>query len=317
MSNEILRSNSERSFDQKLIVRNEVALKTGRFVLSIFVAITVTLLSGDFLHAQRSLLSGIEKARIDYPGPISYSPSDPQTRSKRFKMQTGHFGLFYNCDREESKRNSPYICWKSQHCADWRNGACASCKRDRADIKQRLIDGSCSSCQTNVAKQNCGCCSCQKDEATSPQSIAGSEGIATLEYEDSVSNSSQMNSAEPSSSPRSPRRTRVSQIIRSWGDSPSTVNRLQAQVAQPQQPQVGIIAKAPLDFRETPIQRNRAVTHHQNRTGKISTQQLVVRPDAQPISNPALSLIETAEIKNDAPQRERVRVSELAIPVIR
>lgn len=83
------------------------------------------------------------KRRADYPGPIMYGPQDPWTRSKLYQKQTGHHGLFYNCDDEECKRNSPYINWNAQQNADWRNGFKTALKRDWCDVKQRLHDGGC------------------------------------------------------------------------------------------------------------------------------------------------------------------------------
>lgn len=116
--------------------------------------------------------------RADYGknSQIQYSPDDPSTRSRLFKLQTGQAGAFYNCDGEEDKRNSPFICWKSsngEHCRrtfldvlDWRG--------DRAEIFQRICDGvggCCSECATcdqgncrapaTVAPAvSCGCSTC-------------------------------------------------------------------------------------------------------------------------------------------------------------
>lgn len=101
----------------------------------------------------RKAFNELNKVKADYPGPITYSPNDPAFRSDRFRMQTGHFGYFYNCDGEEDKRNSPYICWNSQHNADWRNGACNALKKDRCDIRQRLLDGSCATCSCNSCSE--------------------------------------------------------------------------------------------------------------------------------------------------------------------
>ena len=41
-----------------------------------------------------------------------YCSEDPWIRGRIWLKQTGHFGWFYNCDCEEDKRKSPYICWK-------------------------------------------------------------------------------------------------------------------------------------------------------------------------------------------------------------
>lgn len=128
----------------------------------------------------RNLINETQLQRADYPGPISYAPSDQDTRSKRLRLQTGHYGMFYNCDNEECKRNSPYICWNSQHKADWYCGWKAAWRKDRNDIVQRLLDGSCQSCDCqdcaggqaspiHVAPQQYG----QVDPATQPQSQNG------------------------------------------------------------------------------------------------------------------------------------------------
>jgi len=55
--------------------------------------------------------------RKDYrlDAPIQYQPNDPFVRGRVYKNHVGHAGLFYNCDNEECKRNSPYICWKGEN----------------------------------------------------------------------------------------------------------------------------------------------------------------------------------------------------------
>ena len=55
--------------------------------------------------------------RKDYvlDAPISYQPSDPWVRGRVFRIHTGHAGLYYNCDQEECRRESPYICWKQEN----------------------------------------------------------------------------------------------------------------------------------------------------------------------------------------------------------
>lgn len=85
----------------------------------------------------------------DYFSSNTYSPSDPWIKGRIFRTHTGHDGLYYNCDEEESKRNSPYIYWKSQGCREnihtwkfvkketrqtindpicrWKRGSCQTC----------------------------------------------------------------------------------------------------------------------------------------------------------------------------------------------
>ena len=85
-----------------------------------------------------------------------YSPDDPWIRSRIWRRQTGHWGKFYNCDCEEQKRYSPYICWKNAECPfvgeSWRQ----RWQRDKARIWQRINDGSCSEC-TNRDVSTCNC----------------------------------------------------------------------------------------------------------------------------------------------------------------
>lgn len=109
----------------------------------------------------RNALQELRLQRADYPGPIAYSPSDQDQRSKRLRLQTGHYGYFYNCDDEECKRNSPYICWNSQHRADWYGGWRNALRKDRRDVIQRILDGSC-------ADGNCEQCESDQQGPTTP-----------------------------------------------------------------------------------------------------------------------------------------------------
>ncbi|WP_148618946.1 hypothetical protein [Mariniblastus fucicola] len=117
----------------------------------------------------------LNKLRSDYDtdSMIQYAPDDPATRSRLFNLQTGHAGAFYNCDGEECKRNSPYICWKTGqddklHCTFW---DVLQWRTDRDRIAQRICDGAgacCNggSCGSNVGASvvetaaPCGCASC-------------------------------------------------------------------------------------------------------------------------------------------------------------
>ena len=85
------------------------------------------------------------KIRHDYfKNPTGkYSPDDPWTRSRIWWRHTGHFGKFYNCDCEEQKRYSPYICWKNADCPWVGEGLLYQWRRDRSRIRQRIADGSC------------------------------------------------------------------------------------------------------------------------------------------------------------------------------
>ena len=99
---------------------------------------------------------------------FNYRPNDPQYRGKAFNIQTKHYGKFYNCDGEEDKRNSPYICWKRHFEKDFptRVGFCENLRRDIAAINQRLNDGAGPCRQANA---NCNCTQCQQAAVATPQ----------------------------------------------------------------------------------------------------------------------------------------------------
>lgn len=134
--------------------------------------------------------------------PAAYQPSSPQNENLLFRAQTGHYGRFYNCDGEESKRNSPHICWKRSHepqlpfWMGWKERV----RHEACQIIQRVIDGSCcgggggcacSECQSNGRSQQliyrqdgqpitqptppCGCAQCAGKLPTTDQSIAAAD----------------------------------------------------------------------------------------------------------------------------------------------
>ena len=86
-----------------------------------------------------------------------YKPSDPWTRGKLFNIQTGNSGFFYNCDGEQAKRYSPYICWKpiTEKALPTRKGIWNSIKQDIEEVKQRVRDGSC-------CDLGCTCADCHR-----------------------------------------------------------------------------------------------------------------------------------------------------------
>ncbi len=105
-----------------------------------------------------ALCQEVRHAIRDYfSGPITYSPFDPETRSKVFQAHTGHSGLFYNCDGEECKRNSPYICWKtnSDSLIPPRRGLWRGAKLDLAEVRQRIYDGAGEGCRPNCECREC------------------------------------------------------------------------------------------------------------------------------------------------------------------
>ncbi|MGI9496543.1 MAG: hypothetical protein ACR2NK_10850 [Mariniblastus sp.] len=109
------------------------------------IMILTTLFSGYFCiatdaNAQQVVYKNENCAPTDF-----YKPSDPWTRGKLYNIQTGNSGLFFNCDGEQAKRYSPYICWKpiTEKALPTRKGIWNSIKQDIAEVKQRVRDGSC------------------------------------------------------------------------------------------------------------------------------------------------------------------------------
>ena len=117
-------------------------------------------------QAHGQLAQAIDDYKHDRP--FQYAPSDPWTRSHLFNRHTKHSGFAYNCDGEECKRNSPYICWKT-HCENdlpARVGWWNRLNRTAAEVKQRIADGSCTtscqetaSCKCHQTSNTCGGCS--------------------------------------------------------------------------------------------------------------------------------------------------------------
>ena len=92
---------------------------------------------------------------------IPNTPDSPWTRGRFWLRQTGHFGLFYNCDCEERKRCSPFLCWRPSD-SPWpgqRLRDCIYC--DIKNIKQRILDGSASCCGDRKSRQPCKSAHCQ------------------------------------------------------------------------------------------------------------------------------------------------------------
>ena len=109
-------------------------MKSSIFTLSLvacFFSIGLTSLSGQTL-------------RRDYvvDAPVQYKVTDPWDRGRVFRNHIGHGGFFYNCDNEECKRNSPYLCFKSEHRGP-RESCLATWRRQLAEVKWRLNAGGC------------------------------------------------------------------------------------------------------------------------------------------------------------------------------
>ena len=131
---------------------------------------------GSNQQAHGQLAQAIDDYKNDRP--FQYAPCDPWTRSHLFNRQTKHSGLAYNCDGEESKRNSPYICWKTHYENDLptRVGWWNRLSRTAAEVKQRIADGSCttscqetSSCkcrQTSCTSSGCSSCATATEQMT-------------------------------------------------------------------------------------------------------------------------------------------------------
>lgn len=134
---------------------------------TIFACVFSYLLIGLFSYGANLEGQELKKFLRDYRDErvYNYSATDPNDRGKVFRTHTGHYGAFYNCDGEENKRNSPYICWKPHHERVFppRLGFCENLRRDIAEITQRINDGSCGTCPSN-----CNCQQCQQ-AAPAPQ----------------------------------------------------------------------------------------------------------------------------------------------------
>lgn len=112
----------------------------------------------------------LRQTRADYAQPQVYNADDPWTKGSVYRTQTGHSGWFYNCDEEECKRHSPYICWKSQDNTEHIRSYWSVIKADWREVKQRIRSGAClgPECESCPPGQVCqsegatpGCNSCQ------------------------------------------------------------------------------------------------------------------------------------------------------------
>lgn len=111
-----------------------------------------------------------------------YQPCDPWTRSVIWQIHTGHRGWFYNCDGEEKKRFSPYICWKNGEWP-WTGESCRdSLRRDICGIKQRISDGSCECQGAHKCDRNppCNCQHCSVKVASRDHTSDSPEFLAAI-----------------------------------------------------------------------------------------------------------------------------------------
>lgn len=79
----------------------------------------------------------------------TYSADDPFERGLVYRVHTKHYGHYYNCDNEESKRYAPWIEWYQRPCDS------QSCRRELQELHQSYDDaicrwkmGSCQICPT-------------------------------------------------------------------------------------------------------------------------------------------------------------------------
>ena len=109
--------------------------------------------------------------------PFQYSPCDPFERGKIFRLHTGHYGHFYNCDGEEAKRCSPYIYWKmnDKPALPGHLGPLDAIRCEYAQVKQRIRDGSCAECPT-CGQAGCIGCTDAAASACSTCNRAGCRG---------------------------------------------------------------------------------------------------------------------------------------------
>ena len=127
-------------------------------LMTVGLAVLVSGLLSQACHAQND--GGI--ARLTS---AAYQPNSPVVENRLFGLQTGHYGFFYNCDREEDKRNHPAICWRGADAEQLprRIGCLARVRHEVAQASRRILDGmcdtGCSNCQQqrkpSCARPNC------------------------------------------------------------------------------------------------------------------------------------------------------------------
>ena len=141
------------------------------FILMVVgLAVLVSGLMSQACHAQSD--GGI--ARLTS---AAYQPNSPVVENRLFGLQTGHYGFFYNCDREEDKRNHPAICWRRADADQLpkRIGCLERVRHEVAQVSRRILDGmcdagcGCSNCRRQ-AKSTCACPNCSA-ESTVDESL--------------------------------------------------------------------------------------------------------------------------------------------------
>ena len=197
----------------------EYTLKTRSWILILTAATVCGLLTFDTAALGQEVRNAIRDYRDDRV--FNYQPSDPQHRGKLFNTHTKHYGKFYNCDGQENKRNSPYICWKPHYENDFtpRVGFCENLRRDITEIKQRISDGagncpsscSCRECrlgqrqptyhpQQHAYPSNCPCAQCAVSGGSPTISTAGSSTTVSTAHSQTIQPSCNCPSCRLSSS---------------------------------------------------------------------------------------------------------------------
>ena len=165
-----------------------------------------------------------------------YSPDDPCQRSKWFRLQTGHFGYAYNCDSEECKRNSPYICWTAptNHPLPPIHRWVKEARCDLREALGRIADGSCAHCESECSRcGGSGCAVCQQTPSQSapnetvepslrvaqqapPQAIDRAAPISLVERFTSRESKSRVATADEVTAESNPVRTASAATIEEW-----------------------------------------------------------------------------------------------------
>ena len=103
-------------------------------------------------------------------GVCQYEPQDPWQRTRFWLRQTGHLGLFYNCDCQEEKRFSPYICWQQEDCHRIQFWERMKCDWNR--MRQRIADGACECKGRLLSKLPCRSDHCDRQTCCSESHTA-------------------------------------------------------------------------------------------------------------------------------------------------
>ena len=167
-------------------------------LMTVGLAVLVSGLLSQACHAQND--GGI--ARLTS---AAYQPNSPVVENRLFGLQTGHYGFFYNCDREEDKRNHPAIYWRRADAEQLprRIGCLARVRHEVAQVSRRILDGMCDTGGCNCQQQrkpSCACPNCLAE--TVPTNVASANlapatvrrsGLIRLTQVDSFTEAAQSN----------------------------------------------------------------------------------------------------------------------------